>query len=88
MVPFWANSIGDFDPSTGSFSAIDISGVISHDYKYAGGVLAANGHMYMVPHFANSIGKLHLSNQEPAYTVEGGVPVTWAALLSPHFNKY
>jgi len=53
-----ADSIGDFDPVTGSFSALDISRVISHDYKYFGGVLAPYGHIYFVPHHADSIGDI------------------------------
>jgi hypothetical protein len=56
MVPWNANNIGDFDPATGAFSVVSISGVISHDSKYAGGVLAPNGHIYMVPCNADSIG--------------------------------
>ena len=88
MVPSYADNIGDFDPATGAFSVIDISGVISHDPKYAGGVLAPNGHVYMVPYSANSVGKLHLGSNEAAYKVAGGVPATWGALMSSHFNKY
>ena len=88
MVPTGAQSIGDFNPATGAFSVIDISGVISHGSKYVGGVLAPNGHIYFVPYLANSIGKLHLGSNEPAYKVAGGMPVTWGALMSPHFNKY
>jgi len=88
MVPYHANSVGDFDPATGAFSTISISSVISQEHKYAGGVLAPNGHIYMVPYNAPNIGKLHLNGQEPAYEVAGGVSVTWGTLLSPHFNKY
>ena len=39
-----------------TFDVIDISSRISTDDKYAGGVLAPNGHIYMVPHKADSIG--------------------------------
>jgi streptogramin lyase len=54
MVPYNADNIGDFDPSTG-FSNVDISGVISYDGKYRGGVLAPNGHIYIVPCNADNI---------------------------------
>ncbi len=33
------DSIDDFDPDTGAFSALNISRVISHDWKYWGGCL-------------------------------------------------
>ena len=88
MVPCNADGIGDFNPATGVFKVIGFSSVISHAVKYYGGVLAPNGHIYMVPYLANSIGKLHLGSNEPAYKVAGGMPVTWGALMSPHFNKY
>ena len=89
MIPYHAHSIGDFDPSTGVFSAIDISDRFnSHEGKYAGGVLGPDGYVYMVPHIANSLFRMRDSNQEAAYTVAGGVPVTWGPLLSPHFNKF
>ena len=60
---------------------------IAHEYKYVGGVLANNGRIYFVSVFADSIGQIHLGNQEPAYKVAGGVDVTLGALLSPYFNK-
>lgn len=89
MVPHHADSVGDFDPSTGAFSTIDISNFISYDAKYVGGVLAPDGRIYMEPMLAKGMGQLHLSRQEPDYEVaDGGIPVTWAALLSPYFNKY
>jgi len=56
FIPYNADSIGAFDPFTRAFSALDISGVISHDVKFCGGVLASNGHIYMVPDNANSVG--------------------------------
>jgi hypothetical protein len=87
FMPYNADNIGVFNPSTSAFSVIDISPVISHGYKYYGGVLGHNGRIYLIPDNANSIGQIHLGNQEPAYTVSGGVPVTWGALLSPYVNK-
>jgi hypothetical protein len=50
-------------------------------------VLANNGRIYLVSSIADSIGQIHVGNQEPAYKVAGGVDVTWGALLSPYFNK-
>ena len=61
MVPFMADSIGDFDFSTNAFDIIDISSRISTDNKYIGGVLAPNGHIYMVPFMADSIGDFDFS---------------------------
>jgi streptogramin lyase len=87
FVPYNADSIGVFNPSTGAFSVIDISSVITTGNKYIGGVLSPNGHIYLVPCSADSIGQIYLRNQEPAYNVSGGVPVTWDAVLSPYFNK-
>ena len=37
-------------------SIVDISSRISTDAKYIGGVLAPNGHIYMVPFHADNIG--------------------------------
>ena len=37
---------------------------------------------------AENIGMLEPGNTEPAYTVAGGVPEAWSAVLSPHFNKF
>ena len=87
MVPWNADNIGDFDPSTNTFDVIDISSRIDIDYKYAGGVLAPNGHIYMVPYKADSIWDMTLGNTELSYDVRGGVPEAWSSLLSPHFNK-
>jgi len=75
-------------PGTPTFSAIDISATISSDWKYYGGVLGPNGKIYLVPYYADHVGEVVLGNQEPAYTVSGGVSEAWSALLSPHFNKF
>ena len=56
LVPCQAGSIGDFDPSTGALSLIDISSVIPPYWNYCGGVLAPNGLIYFVPHNADNIG--------------------------------
>ena len=80
--------MGELDPATRTFSTIDISATISSESKYAGGVLGPNGKIYFVPYFANKVGEVVLGNQEPAYTVGGGVPEAWNALISPHFNKF
>jgi len=43
MVPSFADNVGVFDPATGAFATHDISGIISRDFKYCGGVLAPDG---------------------------------------------
>ena len=40
-----------------------------------------------VPRNADNVGVFEPGNAAPAYTVSGGVPDAWRALLSPHFNK-
>jgi hypothetical protein len=85
--PHRANSIGVFDPSTKIFSTIDVSATVTGTAKYIGGVVAGNGKVYFVPRQADNIGELELGNTDPAYEVEDGVPESWRALLSPHFNK-
>ena len=88
LVPYYADHVGELDPSTRTFSAIDISSTISSCCKYTGGVLGPNGKIYLVPDVADHVGEVVLGNQEPAYTVSGGVSEAWSALLSPHFNKF
>jgi hypothetical protein len=88
LVPQNADHVGELDPATRTFSAIDISATISSDGKYYGGVLGPNGKIYLVPRNADHVGEVVLGNQEPAYTVSGGVSEAWSALLSPHFNKF
>ena len=85
LVPRNADHIGELDPSTRTFGTIDISDTIS---SYRGGVLAPNGKIYLVPYNADHIGELEVGNHQPSYEVAGGVPLAWAALLSPHFNKF
>jgi streptogramin lyase len=50
FVPYDANNIGVFDPSSGpsirSFSTIDISDQLTHTNKYRGGVLGPDGRIY------------------------------------------
>ena len=45
-----------YNPSKSQFDIIDISSHISINQKYSGGVLAPNGHIYMVPFLTDSIG--------------------------------
>jgi hypothetical protein len=54
--------IGNFDPSTGAFSLIDISTVIAPYWNYCGGVLAPDGLIYFVPHL------FHPSKRFPSST--------------------
>lgn len=61
MATWRANSIGDFNPETNALTAIDISGFISDDNKYHGGVLAPNCHIYMVLYCADNIGDFNPS---------------------------
>ena len=86
-IPYHANSIGVLDPSTKIFSTIDVSSTGTGGAKYVGGVVAGNGKIYFVPRHADNIGELDVGNKDPAYEVEDGVPESWRALLSPHFNK-
>jgi len=83
-----ARNIGDFNLSTGAFSVIDISRPDARDlFLYSGGgVLAANGHMYMVPLNSENAGELKMGNREPGYAVEGDLSEVWSALLLPPFN--
>ena len=62
FVPLNADNIGVLNPSSSSFTTIDISNTISLDYKYAGGVLGPNGLIYFVPHYADNIGVLNPSS--------------------------
>ena len=62
FVPSNADNIGVLDPSSSSFSTIDISNTISTDFKYAGGVLGPNGRIYFVPRNADNIGVLNPSS--------------------------
>ena len=60
-MPHSAHKIGVLNPSSSSFTTIDISNTISSDRKYEEGVLGPNGLIYFVPWDANNIGKLHLA---------------------------
>jgi len=46
FVPRSADNIGILDPSSSSFTTIDISNTISSDHKYKGGVLGPNGRAF------------------------------------------
>jgi len=81
-----AEKVGIFDPATDVFSLV--GAFISGSQKYLGGVLLPSGKVVFVPYDADHVGVFDPGNAEPAYTVEGGVPDAWRALLSPHFNKY
>merc|ERR1712216_320884 len=80
FVPYRADNIGVYDPSTGpqSFTVIDIKSIISVDEKYSGGVLGPNGLIYFVPYSADNIGVLDPSTQsftviDIASTISGKV---------------
>ena len=51
-----ASHIADLDPSTGTATAIDISASVTADWKFHGGVLAPNGHIYFIPMNADVVG--------------------------------
>jgi len=57
-VPFSAEFVGMFDPSTNCFShgAGTVMSNKGNDAKYFGGVLAPNGNVYFVPHNADNVG--------------------------------
>ena len=55
-----------YNPSKSQFDVIDISSRISIDRKYVGGVLAPNGHIYMVPYNADSIGDFSICTGDAA----------------------
>ena len=76
------------NPISKDFKCMDISNSISHDWKFIGGVLSPNGLIFFIPYNADVIGKVQLSNTYPSYKVDGGVPESWKALLSPYFNKF
>jgi hypothetical protein len=84
-VPYSAANVGVFDPATDTLSLVGDAMFGSN--KYSGGVLLPSGKVVFVPYGADNVGVFDPGNPEPAYTVEGGVPDAWRALLSPHFNK-
>ena len=55
FVPSWANSVGVFDPSTNTFTAVDISGSVSGNYKYRGGCEVSGSKVVFVPSSAASV---------------------------------
>jgi streptogramin lyase len=84
FVPYSANNIGVLNPSSSSFTTIDISNTISGDWKYIGGVLGPNGLIYFVPVNVDKIGVLNPSSSlfttidisntiSGVYTYSGGV---------------
>jgi hypothetical protein len=86
FVPYNADKVGIFDPATNTFSTVGAT--ISGRCKYFGGVLLPSGKVVFVPRNADNVGVFEPGNAAPAYTVSGGVPDAWRALLSPHFNKF
>ena len=80
--------VANYEAGTTTFTTIDISSSISHNRKFAGGVLSPNGLIFFIPFYADVIGKVQLSNTYPSYKVEGGLAESWKALLSPYFNKF
>ena len=92
FAPHKADNIGDFDPATGLFDTIDISGisVASINSKYRGAVLAPNGHIYMMPH----TGSAHIGDFDPSTkafaiitTVFGGKDFS-GGVLAPNGRIY
>ena len=80
--------MGIFDPAADTLSLVSlVGGTISGSYNYRGGVLLPSGKVAFVPFNADNVGMFDPGSAEPAYTVSGGVPDAWRALLSPHFNK-
>ena len=88
LVPSLAKTLAVFDPSTGVISAVDSTFPSTSFSSFVGGVLGPDNCIYLVPYSLDFIGKLETGNQEPAYKVDGGIPESWSALLSPYFNKY
>jgi hypothetical protein len=90
LVPCLAKTLAVFDPSTGVISAVDSTffDPSTSSCSFVGGVLGPDNCIYLVPYNLDFIGKLETGNQEPAYKVDGGIPESWSALLSPYFNKY
>ena len=64
-----------FVPQLASFSTIDISAKINHDWKYYGAVLAGNGRVYFVPYYADNVGELDLDSGSTVVE-KGMVPKT------------
>mmetsp|Transcript_19979 Transcript_19979/g.45022 ORF Transcript_19979/g.45022 Transcript_19979/m.45022 type:complete len:121 (+) Transcript_19979:1301-1663(+) len=95
FLPHDGNAVGIFDPATKSFTAVkayrsssfsDL--VLGSHPRYAEGVLAPDGKVVLVPNQAQNVGVVNTGNSTPAYTVSGGIPKEWWALLSPFFNKF
>ena len=59
FVPSSADNIGILNPSSSSFSTLNISSFISSSNKFYGGVLGPNGLICFVPVNANNIGILN-----------------------------
>ena len=62
FIPYNADNVGILNPSSSSFSTLDISSFISSGNKYSGGVLGPNGLIYFIPLNANHIGILNPSS--------------------------
>ena len=62
FIPSTADNLGILNPSSSSFSTLDISSFISSDGKYAGGVLGPNGLIYFIPSSADNVGILNPSS--------------------------
>ena len=54
FVPWNADSVGVFDPSTDDFTAVDISASVTGAEKFSGGVLTPDGAVVLVPYSAVS----------------------------------
>ena len=83
LIPKYSGEVGIFNPSTESFH---VEKWRSHsEVNFGGGTVTKNGKVVLSP-LNGEIGVYDLANQEPVYAVEGGVPDSWRALLSPHVN--
>ena len=90
FVPREADKVGMFDPATETFSAVGAPIMREREQRlYDGGVLLPSGKVVFVPSDGRaSVGVFDPGSTAPAYSVSGGVPNAWRALLSPHFNKF
>ena len=84
--------IGELDPSTKTFTTIDISSTVSGDSKYYGGVLAPNGKIYFVPTRADNIGELDPSTKIfNTIDISGTISSDWkyfGGVLAPNGKIY
>lgn len=87
MIPQDIGSIAVLNPEDDSLAQIDVSSVGPDGKIFAGGVVGPDGKIYCMPRNSGHVGIVELGNTNPAYSVAGGVPSSWQAVLSPFFNK-